>query len=70
MRECSAYHHHMGTVIETEKTKRLIENTKDTVKLLIDTGHMLFAQGNSIKLAEDLSDRLIHVHSRIFVKKY
>ena len=60
-----AYHHHMGTVIETEKeTKRLIENTNDTVKLLIDTGHMLFAQGNSIKLAEDFSERLIHVHCK------
>ncbi len=60
-----AYHHHMGTVIETEKeTKRLIESTKDNVKLLIDTGHMLFAQGNSIKLAEDFSERLIHVHCK------
>jgi inosose dehydratase len=60
-----AYHHHMGTVIETEnETRRLIENTKDTVKLLIDTGHMLFAQGDSIKLAEDFSERLIHVHCK------
>ena len=60
-----AYHHHMGTVIETEKeTKRLIENTKDSVKLLIDTGHMLFAQGNSIRLAEDFSERLVHVHCK------
>ena len=60
-----AYHHHMGTVIETEnETRRLIENTNDTVKLLIDTGHMLFAQGNSIKLAEDFSERLIHVHCK------
>ncbi len=60
-----AYHHHMGTVIETEnETRRLIENTKDTVKLLIDTGHMLFAQGSSIKLAEDFSERLIHVHCK------
>ena len=60
-----AYHHHMGTVIETEKeTKRLIENTNDAVKLLIDTGHMLFAQGNSIKLAEDFSEKLIHVHCK------
>jgi len=60
-----AYHHHMGTVIETEnETRRLIENTKDTVKLLIDTGHMLFAQGNSIKLAEDFCERLIHVHCK------
>ncbi len=60
-----AYHHHMGTVIETEnETKRLIENTHDSVKLLIDTGHMLFAKGNSIKLAEDFSERLIHVHCK------
>ena len=42
-----AYHHHMGTVIETEEEiKRLMESTIDSVKLLIDTGHMLFAQGN------------------------
>ena len=60
-----AYHHHMGTVIETEmETKRLIENTNDSVKLCIDTGHMLFAQGNSIKLADDFSERLIHVHCK------
>ena len=40
-----AYHHHMGTVIETEsETRRLIESTNDDVKLLIDTGHMLFAE--------------------------
>ena len=60
-----AYHHHMGTVIETEdETKRLIESTNDDVKLLIDTGHMLFAQGNSVKLAEDFSERLIHIHCK------
>ncbi len=60
-----AYHHHMGTVIETEEdTRRLIENTKDTVGLLIDTGHMLFAQGNSIKLVESFYERIIHVHCK------
>ena len=60
-----AYHHHMGTVIETEEeTRRLIENTKDTVGLLIDTGHMLFAQGNSINLVESFYERLIHVHCK------
>ena len=60
-----AYHHHMGTIIETEEdTRRLIENTKDTVKLLIDTGHMLFAQGNSINLVRDFHQRLIHVHCK------
>ena len=60
-----AYHHHMGTIIETEEdTIRLIENTKDTVKLLVDTGHMLFAQGNSIKLVESFYERIIHIHCK------
>ncbi len=60
-----AYHHHMGTVIETEEeTRRLIESTSDSVKLLIDTGHMLFAGGNSIKMTEDFMERIIHVHCK------
>ena len=60
-----AYHHHMGTVIETEdETRRLIESTGDSVKLLIDTGHMLFAGGNSIKLTEDFMERIVHVHCK------
>ncbi len=65
-----AYHHHMGTVIETEnETTRLIESTNDNVKLLIDTGHMLFAKGNSVKLAKNFSERLIHVHCKDIRKK-
>ena len=60
-----AYHHHMGTIIETEEdTRKLIENTKDTVGLLVDTGHMLFAQGNAIKLVESFYERIIHVHCK------
>jgi len=60
-----AYHHHMGTVIETEnEITRLIESTNDSVKLLIDTGHMLFAKGDSVKLARNFSERLIHVHCK------
>ena len=60
-----AYHHHMGTVIETEnEITRLIESTNDNVKLLIDTGHMLFAQGNFINLAKNFGERLIHVHCK------
>ena len=60
-----AYHHHMGTVIEThEDTARLLENTDDSVKLTLDTGHMLFAQGNSKKILEDFSSRIIHIHCK------
>ena len=60
-----AYHHHMGTVIETEKdTIQLLESTDDSVKLTLDTGHMLFAQGNSKKILEDFSSRTIHIHCK------
>jgi inosose dehydratase len=60
-----AYHHHMGTVIETEKdTQRLLDNTADQVKLILDTGHMLFADGNSIRLAENYKERIVHIHCK------
>ena len=50
-----AYHHHMGTVIESqEETIRLLENTHDSVKLTLDTGHMLFANGDSINILKNL----------------
>tara|TARA_B100002051_G_scaffold263006_1_gene286247 strand:- start:85 stop:687 length:603 start_codon:yes stop_codon:yes gene_type:complete len=60
-----AYHHHMGTVIETqEDTKRLLENTHESVKLTLDTGHMLFAEGNSLDILKNFSDRVIHIHCK------
>jgi inosose dehydratase len=60
-----AYHHHMGTVVQSqEDTERLIDNTSDSVKLLIDTGHMMFAGGNFIKIAKDYSSRLHHIHCK------
>ena len=60
-----AYHHHMGTVIETEEDiVRLLENTHDSIKLTLDTGHMLFAQGDSLKILNDFSERLIHMHCK------
>ena len=60
-----AYHHHMGTVIETEEdTIRLLENTHESVKLTLDTGHMLFAKGESLKILNNFSERLIHMHCK------
>ncbi len=60
-----AYHHHMGTVIESqEETERLLENTSDQVKLILDTGHMLFARGNFIDIAEKFRDRVVHIHCK------
>lgn len=60
-----AYHHHMGTVIETQNdTERLLESTTDHVKLILDTGHMLFAGGDSLQVAENFKERIIHVHCK------
>ena len=60
-----AYHHHMGTIVETqEDTERLLDNTHDSVKLTLDTGHMLFAKGDSKKIFENYNDRLLHVHCK------
>ena len=60
-----AYHHHMGTVIETQQdTERLLENTSDQVKLILDTGHMIFAGGNFIEVANNFRERIIHVHCK------
>ena len=60
-----AYHHHMGTVIQShEDTERLMNETNDTVKLTIDTGHMLFAGGNSLKIIRDFKEKILHVHCK------
>jgi len=60
-----AYHHHMGTVIETQDdTERLLESTSEHVKLILDTGHMLFANGNSLEIYDKFKDRIIHIHCK------
>ena len=65
-----AYHHHMGTVIESHQdTVRLLENTNDSVKLTLDTGHMLFAGGNSLKIIKEFGNKIVHVHCKDMRKK-
>ena len=60
-----AFHHHMGTVIESQDdTVRLLENTDDTVKLTLDTGHMLFAKGDSLEILKNFGERVIHIHCK------
>lgn len=60
-----AYHHHMGTVIETEaEVDRLMELTSDDVGLLLDTGHMTFAGGDPLAVARRYGPRIRHVHCK------
>ena len=56
---------HKLNVIETQKdTERLIENTHESVKLTLDTGHMLFAKGDSKSILQNYHERILHVHCK------
>ncbi|WP_461538596.1 myo-inosose-2 dehydratase [Spongorhabdus nitratireducens] len=60
-----AYHHHMGTVIQTEQEiDLLIENTGSAVGLLLDTGHLTYAGGDPVKVFNKHSDRINHIHCK------
>ncbi len=62
MRLC--YHHHMGTgVMTAPDVDRFATMTNpDTVKLLIDTGHFLFAGGDPLEFVKTYGKRIGHVH--------
>jgi len=60
-----AYHHHMGTVIETEaEIDRLMTETGDTVGLLLDTGHLAYAGGEPLTVIANHANRIVHVHCK------
>lgn len=60
-----AYHHHMGTVIESEAdVDRLMAGTGPEVGLLLDTGHLTFAGGDPVRAAQRHATRVVHVHCK------
>ena len=60
-----AYHHHMGTVVETEaEIDRLMAATGPTVGLLLDTGHLTYAGGDVLGVARRYASRIAHVHCK------
>lgn len=60
-----AFHHHMGTVIETEpEVDLLMEHTDKAVGLLLDTGHLTFAGGDVLATTERWGHRINHVHTK------
>jgi myo-inosose-2 dehydratase len=59
------YHHHMGTVIESEaEIDRLMAVTGDEVGLLLDTGHAAYAGADPAALIRRHADRIKHVHCK------
>ncbi|MTI02399.1 myo-inosose-2 dehydratase [Roseibium sp. RKSG952] len=58
-----AYHHHMGTIIESEDDVNwLMEGSGLEVKLCFDTGHLLFGGGDVMATLNRWGDRVHHVH--------
>src|SRR6185312_5861778 len=60
-----AFHHHMGTIIETDaEVDRLMAVTGPAVGLLYDTGHSVFSGGDPVALLERNVKRVVHVHCK------
>jgi inosose dehydratase len=60
-----AYHHHLGTVVESsEDIERLLESTGPSVGLTIDTGHAALAGVDPVALIRAHPQRVAHVHCK------
>ncbi len=60
-----AYHHHMGTVVQTRaEIDALMAAAGPATRLLLDTGHALLAGADPAALARDHMDRVAHIHAK------
>jgi inosose dehydratase len=59
------YHHHMGTMVETEREiDLLMAHSGEAVGLLLDTGHLTFAGGDVAATTRRHGPRINHVHCK------
>jgi inosose dehydratase len=60
-----AYHHHMGTIVQSEADiDALMASTDAAVGLLLDTGHASFAGADPARLAQRYASRICHFHAK------
>jgi inosose dehydratase len=60
-----AYHHHMGSVVETsDDIDFLMENTGESLGLLLDSGHITYAGGDPMAVIAKHGSRIAHVHTK------
>lgn len=60
-----AFHHHMGTIVETEaEIDALMAHTGPAVGLLFDTGHCAFAGADPMTVLARHVDRIVHFHAK------
>lgn len=59
------YHHHMGTIVQTEEEiDRLMASTGTVMKLLLDSGHCWYGGGDPVRVARNYMDRVRHIHCK------
>ncbi|APH59437.1 myo-inosose-2 dehydratase [Granulibacter bethesdensis] len=60
-----AYHHHLGTVVETQdELEQFFAHTDDHVGLVLDTGHAIYGGIDPIAVIRHWSERVAHVHCK------
>ena len=60
-----AYHHHLGTAVETAgELNRFLEVTDECVGLVLDTGHAVYGGIDPVKIALAHPARVAHVHCK------
>lgn len=60
-----AYHHHLGTVVETaDELQRFFDETNDNVGLVLDTGHAVYGGIDPIRVIHERPERVAHVHCK------
>ena len=60
-----AYHHHLGTVVETaEELDRFFETTGDSVGITLDTGHAALGGIDPVRVIRETPGRVAHVHCK------
>ncbi len=58
----AVYHHHMGTVVQSEASLDALMRNTSKLNLLFDTGHLAFAGIDPARVLDKYMDRIAHVH--------
>ena len=60
-----AFHHHMGTIVESDaEIGLLMKHSGEALGLLYDTGHSAFSGGDPVAMLKSHVKRVVHVHCK------
>jgi len=60
-----AYHHHLGTAVETaDELQRFFRATDENVGIVLDTGHAIGGGIDPLQVILDRPERVVHVHCK------